>query len=393
MNKTTFILFLLLFFTLSACTITSKTENDYNLDDLELVWSDEFDGTQVNLANWQFEIGGHGWGNNELEFYTDRPENAFIEDGNLLIQALEEQYQGSDYTSARLITLGRQEFQYGRIEARIDLPTGKGIWPAFWMLGNDINTVSWPTCGEIDIMEHLGNELQTVHGTLHGPGYYGGGGIGTSYRLEEENFADGFHIFAIEWVPGQIQWFVDGNLYHTVTKDMIPENTEWVFDHPFFIILNLAVGGNWPGSPDSSTQFPQQMLVDYVRVYQADSYEGMANSAEKMIEAGIEVKMKIKSIDLKQDKKDRVTASVLIEDQFGNPVKGVELDLVWSGSAVDKKEVTQKTDNNGMVGPINSPKFEQDGKVFLCVEKLVKEGYVYDFANSASDCSSIEIKK
>ena len=243
-------------------------QSNYLLTDAQLVWSDEFDSNQINPENWKFEIGGHGWGNNEFEYYTDRPENAFIEEGNLVIQAIQESYQGSDYTSARMITQGLQSFQFGRIEARIKLPTGQGIWPAFWMLGDNFMQTGWPESGEIDIMEHVGSELKTVHGTIHGPGYYGGGGISSQYRLEDENFTDDYHTFAIEWVPGQVQWFVDGNLYHTVSQLSIPEGTRWVFDEPFFILLNVAVGGNMPGSPDASTQFPQQMLVDYVRVYQ-----------------------------------------------------------------------------------------------------------------------------
>ena len=393
MKKLLLILVLLTLLLTTSCTNQeNQTFGDYNLDNVELIWSDEFDTPEIDLNNWKFEIGGHGWGNNESEFYTDRPENAFINDGNLVIQAMEEDYMGSEFTSARMITMDLQEFQYGRIEARIDLPTGKGIWPAFWMLGANFSEVGWPGCGEIDIMEHIGSELTTAHGTLHGPGYYGGGGIGTSYRLDNENFADDFHIFAIEWVPGQIQWFIDGNLYHTVTENMIPDNAEWVFDNPFFILLNVAVGGNWPGEPDDTTVFPQQMLVDYVRVYQADSYEGMANTAEKMIESGIDVNMVIDSIEL-VEKNGKVSGTVVIIDQFGNPVRDVELDIAWSGTAIDKKEITKKTNNDGEVGPINSPRITEDGKVFLCVQKIVKEGYIYDFANSASDCESVDVNK
>jgi beta-glucanase (GH16 family) len=232
-----------------------------------LVWSDEFNGSQIDPANWVFDIGtgSGGWGNNELEYYTDRPENARIENGMLVIEARKEAYEGSEYTSARLKTQGLQAWTYGRIEARIQIPYGQGIWPAFWMLGTNITEVSWPQCGEIDIMENIGSEPYTVHGTVHGPGYSGGDGVGSSVSLDVP-FSEGFHLFAVEWSATEIRWYLDGGLYLTVTTEDVPG--AWVFDHDFFLLLNVAVGGNWPGSPDSTTIFPQQMKVDYVRVYQ-----------------------------------------------------------------------------------------------------------------------------
>jgi uncharacterized protein (TIGR03437 family) len=238
-----------------------------------LVWSDEFEGGALDAAKWDFDVGGHGWGNNESQYYTRRAENASVEDGKLVIRALRETYTGPDgitrpYTSARLVTRGKFSRAYGRFEALIKLPYGQGIWPAFWMLGDDIATVGWPACGEIDIMENIGREPSTVHGTIHGPGYSGTRGIGAAYSLPEgRRFADDFHLFAIEWEPEVIRWYVDDVLYQTRTPKDLPAGARWVFDHPFHLLLNVAVGGNWPGYPDQTTVFPQVMLVEYVRVY------------------------------------------------------------------------------------------------------------------------------
>ncbi len=234
-----------------------------------LVWHDEFDGQNIDPKNWTFDLGGNGWGNAELEDYTNRPENARVENGMLVIEARQEQYEGLSYTSARLKTQGLQAFQYGRIEARMKLPSGQGMWPAFWMLGSDIDkTTIWPNCGEIDIMEYIGKTPDTVYETIHGPGYSGAKGIGGHFSLSAESLGNDFHVYAIEWEPNEIRWYVDDQQVFKVTPDQIPAGTVWVFDHPFFILLNLAVGGGWPGYPDSTTVFPQQLLVDYVRVYQ-----------------------------------------------------------------------------------------------------------------------------
>lgn len=236
----------------------------------QLIWADEFsqpEGSSPNSANWGFDIGGGGWGNNELQYYTSRTNNARIENGNLVIEAKEESFGGRNYTSARLLTKNKLNFQYGRIEARIKIPRGQGIWPAFWMLGSNFDSVGWPNCGEIDIMENIGREPRTVHGTIHGPGYSGGGGIGGSHLFPSGvNVADDYRVFAIEWETNRISWFVGTNLYLTLTPANLGGRA-WVFNQPFFIILNVAVGGNWPGNPDGTTVFPQEMLVDYVRVY------------------------------------------------------------------------------------------------------------------------------
>src|SRR5690348_538098 len=242
----------------------------------QLVWSDEFDqadGSAPDPHKWTFDLGGKGWGNQELETYTSRPENVYIHDGKLVIQARQEKFTGSDgvareFTSARLKTEGLFAQTYGRIEARIKIPYGQGLWPAFWMLGADESKVGWPRCGEMDIMENIGREPSMVHGTIHGPDYSGGKGVSAAYSLPRgERFAHAFHTFAVEWRPRKIQFFVDDNLYTTILPTSIPPGARWVYDHPFFIILNVAVGGSWPGTPDATTTFPQTMQVDYVRVY------------------------------------------------------------------------------------------------------------------------------
>ncbi|HPU57416.1 MAG TPA: glycoside hydrolase family 16 protein, partial [Verrucomicrobiota bacterium] len=186
-----------------------------------LVWADEFDqpdGSSPDSAKWTFDIGATGWGNNEWQYYTSRTNNARIENGCLVIEAKAEQYQGANYTSARLKTQGKASWTYGRIEARIQIPRGQGIWPAFWMLGTNITSVGWPNCGEIDIMENIGKEPTLVHGTIHGPGYSGGNAVGGQYsHPDNAPFADDFHIYAVEWTTNLIQWFVNGEQYFTAT--------------------------------------------------------------------------------------------------------------------------------------------------------------------------------
>ena len=242
-----------------------------------LSWQDEFDGPagmRPDTTRWVPEVGGSGFGNQEREYYTAGENAALDGAGHLVITARQEPanspltcwYGTCRYTSARIITRGRFEQAYGRFEASIRIPKGQGLWPAFWLLGNDIGTAGWPTCGELDVMENIGREPQTVHGTMHGPGYSGGNGIGAPYNLPAP-VADTFHVFAVEWEPLDVRWYVDGKLYHEVTPSRLPAGAKWVFDHPFFVLLTVAVGGSWPGDPDSSTTFPQQMLVDYVRVY------------------------------------------------------------------------------------------------------------------------------
>jgi beta-glucanase (GH16 family) len=257
---------------LFACPIARASEPTL----WTLVWSDEFDGPKgsaVNSSKWSFDIGGNGWGNSELETYTSRPANSHLKDGRLIIRALKETFAGPDhitrnYTSARLLTKNKFSQAFGRFEARIRIPYGQGIWPAFWLLGDNIDTAHWPNCGEIDIMENIGKEPSIVHGTFHGPGYSSGSGISAAFALPAgQKFSDDFHTFAVEWEPNVMRFYVDQSLYKTRTPSDLPAGASWVFDHPFFIVLNVAVGGRWPGNPDATTVFPQQMVVDYVRVY------------------------------------------------------------------------------------------------------------------------------
>ncbi|MEU4264509.1 ricin-type beta-trefoil lectin domain protein [Streptomyces argenteolus] len=241
-----------------------------------VTFSDEFDGpagAAVDGSKWQIETGDNV-NNHERQYYTAGNRNAVLDgQGHLAITARRENpdnyqcwYGRCEYTSARLNTAGRFTTTYGRVEARMKIPRGQGMWPAFWMLGNDIGQVGWPNSGEIDVMENVGFEPSTVHGTLHGPGYSGSGGIGAGYTLPGgQVFADAFHTFAVDWSPDAITWSVDGTVYQRRTPADLG-GRQWVFNKPFFLILNLAVGGYWPGDPDGNTVFPQQLLVDYVRV-------------------------------------------------------------------------------------------------------------------------------
>lgn len=257
MLKRKYLVFLLtLVFLTLMLGISTTTQAAYTL-----VWSDEFDGSSVNSSNWTFETGGGGWGNNELQYYTNGA-NASVSGGILTITAKKENMGGYAYTSTRIKTAGKREFKYGKIEARLSVPMGKGLWPAFWMLGSNIGSVGWPACGETDIMEHINTETK-VYGTIHwdNNGYASYGGNTTV------STPSSYHVYTIEWTSAYIKWFVDGVQYHEANiLNGINGTNE--FHNPFFIILNLAVGGNWPGSPDGSTVFPAYYRIDYVRVYQ-----------------------------------------------------------------------------------------------------------------------------
>ncbi|BBH64637.1 hydrolase [Actinoplanes sp. OR16] len=239
-----------------------------------VTWSDEFNGAAgapVDGSKWNFDIGGGGFGNNELQYYTNSTGNVRQDGaGHLAITARKENpsnfqcwYGTCQYTSGRILTSGKFTQRYGRFEASIKIPKGQGIWPAFWMLGDNLGSVGWPQSGEIDIMENVGKEPNKVYGTVHGPGYSGGSAISGSRTLGAP-LGDAYHSYAVEWSPNLIVWYLDGVEYHRVTPATLGGRA-WVFDHPFYLILNVAVGGNWPGSPDASTSFPQTMLVDYVR--------------------------------------------------------------------------------------------------------------------------------
>ena len=235
-------------------------------DGKTMVWSDEFDGSEIALENWTYDLGASGWGNQELQNYTSSNENSYVANGNLMIVAKKE---GAQYTSARLKSIGLQEFQYGRIDVRAVLPFGQGIWPAIWMLGANFPSAGWPACGEIDIMELIGSSPNNVHGTLHfGNSWTQHQYTGGSTTIPSpQTFADEFHVFSIEWDDAGITWLVDDQPFYSVSNT-VAGNQNYPFDNPFFFIMNVAVGGQWPGYPNESTTFPQYMAVDYVRVYQ-----------------------------------------------------------------------------------------------------------------------------
>ena len=249
----------------------------------ELTFADEFDvDGPPNPGKWVYDIGrgpnGEGWGNQELQYYTDRSENVVVSNGYLIITAIKENFEGAGYTSARLTTKGKFDQQYGRFEARMRLPYGKGMWPAFWMLGANIDTNPWPNCGEIDIMENKGRTPTVVSAALHGPGYWGANPEGSNpafkeYDFENERVDTKFHIYGMEWGPEYINFYVDDVLYKQFTPEDEKITGPWVFDQgPFFMLMNLAIGGNFDGPPNEETVFPQTMIVDYVRVYK---YNGL----------------------------------------------------------------------------------------------------------------------
>jgi beta-glucanase (GH16 family) len=241
------------------------------------VWQDEFAqpvGSAPDPRKWVHDLGCNGWGNAELQKYTALPENVRIvadaaATGGRALQITALALPEGGFSSARLNTQGKFSILHGRIETRLRLPQGQGIWPAFWMLGDGFGTVPWPDCGEIDIMEMVGHQPGTLYGTLHGPGYSGAHGISLSTMLPAGTvFADAYHVFAVDWRPGRIDWLLDGQVFHTLTAADLPKGTKWVFDDTsFFLLINLAVGGKWPGYPDATTRFPQEYRIDYVRVY------------------------------------------------------------------------------------------------------------------------------
>ncbi len=249
--------------------VTCSTNRPSAVHNRDIIWEDNFEGIAgqpPDSSKWSHDIGT-GWGNQQKEYDTDKLANASLDgEGNLAIVAIKESYEDQDYTSARLVTRGKMEFSYGKYEARIKLPIGAGIWPAFWLLGANISEVGWPLCGEIDIMEYRGHEPAINHGTVHGPGYSGSQGKGRKYKLPNTHFDTDFHRFSVEWLPDRITWYVDDTQYNSISPSDLPG--DWVFDHPFYMILNIAVGGTWGGAVDNETIFPQTMLVDYVRVYQ-----------------------------------------------------------------------------------------------------------------------------
>ena len=233
-------------------------------------WSDEFNGragSHPNRTKWRYDVGGHGWGNQELERYTRRLKNARLDgNGHLVITARHDRRHGRRYTSARLKTFGRFSFRYGRVAARMRVPRGRGLWPALWMMGANIRRVGYPRCGEIDVMELLGQQPRTVYGTVHGPGPRSERGIGGKLT-SRRSLSRGFHVYAATWTPHWIRFSVDGRAYKTVWRSRYPKRDTWAFHHRMFLILNLAVGGRWPGPPSSRTRFPAHLTVDWVRAW------------------------------------------------------------------------------------------------------------------------------
>lgn len=250
-----------------------ETENEYDLPGWELVWQDEFDAPEIDLTKWEHEVNAHGGGNNELQYYTDHSKNSYIENSTLVIEAIRENYTGPEgtreYTSARLRTRNKGDWKYGRFDIRAKLPFGQGLWPAIWMLPTDWVYGGWPLSGEIDIMELLGHEPGRVYGTIHyGESWPVNSHSGGNLTLPFGGFHLDFHVFTVEWDTTEIRWYMDGEHYHTET-DWFTSSADYPapFDQRFHILLNVAVGGNWPGDPDHTTYFPQRMYVDYVRVY------------------------------------------------------------------------------------------------------------------------------
>ena len=347
-----------------------------------LVWQDEFDGETLDLANWTFDIGGHGWGNNELQAYTDRPENVRVEDGLLLIEARAEEFVRRDYTSGRIKTEGLHAWLYGRFEARMQLPTGNGIWPAFWMLGDNFATVSWPACGEIDIMEHIGRERDRIHGTVHGPGYSGSGGIG--HFTTVPTLASEFHVYAVEWEPEEIRWYVDDVEYFKLTPQSV--RGDWVFDQPFFMLLNLAVGGSWPGPPDASTVFPQFLKVDYVRVYQRpDMIEATATERGVMHLGDIVV-----TAEEHADGTWQAIATMTVVNAEGHPVAEANVTGGWVG-ILRRGETEGLTDADGRV-TLRSDPTERQGEVTFCVNNIIRPGFTYDREANVRNCDKITVE-
>lgn len=255
---------------LLGCMAQDKEDTAF-VEYWRLVWEDNFDGdagSPPDPNNWTHDVGGDGWGNSQLEYNTDRTENvSHGGDGFLQIKAIKEDYENNAYTSARIKTQGLFSAQNARIEARIKVPSGSGIWPAFWMLGDSFSEVGWPACGELDILELKGEDPYTIYGTAHGPGYSGGDGVGGSI-LKAEPFSDDFHVYSIDIDPGHIVWSVDNEVFFKLRTGDIPTGTPWVYDEPFFLLLNIAVGGHFVEPPDDTTEFPTSMFVDYVRVYE-----------------------------------------------------------------------------------------------------------------------------
>ena len=258
-----------------AVTVSEAPPTEAHGSDRKIVWRDEFAGARgkkPDSARWTYNTGGGGWGNGELQSYTQSRRNAHLDGrGHLVISAIHERHTGPDgrerrYTSARLKTEGKFAFRYGQVAARIRVPSGRGLWPAFWMLGANYQRVGYPRCGEIDVMELVGNEPRKVHAAVHGPGPHLETGIGGGFRARR-SLAHRYHVYAARWSPNAVRFSIDGRTYETVHRRDYPRRDRWVFNHRMFLIVNLAVGGDWPGPPTPRTRFPARLRVDWVRVW------------------------------------------------------------------------------------------------------------------------------
>lgn len=356
----------------------------------QLVWSDEFDGpsSTPNPANWNYDTGGGGWGNNEIQYHTDRRENSYVQDGHLIIEAREEKFRNRKYTSARLKSQGLRESTYGKFEARIRIPGAQGSWPAFWMLGANFVDVGWPDCGEIDIMEWVWDMEDSpfaptmgnvIRGSAHGPGYFG---ANSKHGDWKGGLSDDFHIYAAEWTPSQIRYYVDGFNYYTLDKS---STSPWVFDHDFFIILNLALGG-WGGPVASTVRFPINMTVDYVHVYEdteAPPPPPPPPGQKQLLLSNIEMSFVSKGPNTE------AVATVTVVDEDGTPVSGVLVNGSWSG--IVTVGVNQATTNSNGVTSLNSGKTKVSGTVRFCVTDLEKAEYAYSPNVMEEHCDDIVI--
>ncbi len=276
--KLIFVLLLTISFTAFGCSKDESNPTENNGDTIdnpyegyELVWNDEFEGSKIDLTKWEHEVNARGGGNNELQYYTDRPENSFVQDGHLHIVAIQEEYTAEEgtryYTSARLRTPNKGDWKYARIDVKAKVPFGQGIWPAIWMLPTDWEYGGWPSSGEIDIMEHV-NLDNEIHGTVHTEAYNHRKGTQKGGQIEVPDANEKFHVYSIVWTDDQIDFLVDDNKYFSFENDKQGDYRTWPFDKRFHLILNVAVGGDWPGNPTPETKFPKEMVIDYVRVYQ-----------------------------------------------------------------------------------------------------------------------------
>ncbi|MBN2617032.1 MAG: family 16 glycosylhydrolase [Spirochaetales bacterium] len=364
------ILLTVLGITLFSCNSSNQVaiENDVDAtrDNWTLVWSDEFDSTQIDESKWNFISGAGGYGNSELQNYTGREKNARIENGNLVIEAHKEDYEGSNYTSAKLTTEGKGDWTYGRYEIRAKLPKGQGFWPALWMMPTDYNIYGpWPACGEIDIMEVLGHETNKVYGTLH----YGNPkkSSGTNYVLESGSFSDSYHTFTLDWLPGEIKWYIDGVLYQTQNdwysnNDEAPEALAFPapFDRDFYLQFNLAVGGTWPGNPNSSTKFPQRLEIDWVRVYEL-------NSPYKLIKKP-ETEGSNAEIPGRAPQDD---GNYVLNDQFNNGLEN------WTFINNEGGKGSAQVDNGEMYIEMSAPGNQTWANQLFQTDMNIRKGYTY----------------